>query len=88
MQTAEKSGDFKVIEQATYACALKQVVMTCGCNSCMLLVNLIPNSTWNWEMAEVLLIMIHIYYYPFKKYVEYTFFPGCQSMMSRYVLRL
>ena len=28
------------------------------------------------------------FYYPFKKYVEYIFSPGCLSMMSRSVLRL
>ena len=27
-------------------------------------------------------------YYPFKKYVEYIFSPGCLSMMSRAILRL
>ena len=28
------------------------------------------------------------FYYPFKKYVEYIFSPGCLSMMSRSILRL
>ena len=29
----------------------------------------------------------HNYYYPFKKYVEYIFLPGCRNVMSRSVLR-
>ena len=42
----------------------------------------------NQVSKSEILMPFGIIYYPFKKYVEYIFFPGCQSMMSRSVLRL
>ena len=34
------------------------------------------------------IVTMAMIYYPFKKYVEYIFPPGCLSMMSRSILRL
>ena len=42
---------------------------------------------WLLLLGKCIDIIIFVYY-PFKKYVQYIFFPGCLSMMSRSMLRL
>ena len=43
--------------------------------------------TFTGLSAKKIDVVILTYYYPFKKYVEYIFSPGCLSMMSRSILR-
>ena len=41
------------------------------------------------KIIQILFLIYNFHhYYPFKKYVEYIFSPGCLSMMSRSILRL
>ena len=77
----------------TYWTITQEMCMHCyrstgWCHQCQAMPHLQRDIEGNYPCPTAKEAQMEDHYYPFKKYVEYIFTPGCLSMMSRSSLRL